>query len=422
MKAQFEYVASGLSFLRCNFKDTHTGELLGKLNDLWATIRGKHNHEFSFLYNAHVEKHFGEVFYGKYRNKGINKVYADSGGLQMITLGLSITPELKQQVYASQAEYSDYAMSFDEIPVSLLADRATRGDITNKYFDRSKFEWCARESGRNVRDQIQTFINKNSEAKPFFIVQGHDLDTYIRWTEYALEEIPEELHGHIGGVAMGSAGMGTGALEDCRRAFFFTQLPLFEKVNHVHLLGVGSVSRMIPTLAMIRAGLYKDILVSYDSTTHTSGVQMGRYYGPDFTWITPGKEFTTNDGPMYSVINEDVKRHYPEWDMEDELFHYTMNESVRRFQKKTGDPNPPILSFNAYFMGSTINFINHLNTVANDFILAEKIIGDKMYKAMDSFSKIKNREDYVYWENGIGRSSVPSQSLNDGLPATLDLL
>lgn len=37
----FEYVASGLSFLRCNFKDTHTGYLLGELNKMWGHIRGK---------------------------------------------------------------------------------------------------------------------------------------------------------------------------------------------------------------------------------------------------------------------------------------------------------------------------------------------------------------------------------------------
>ena len=410
----FEYVASGLSFLRCNFKDTHTGELLDSLNSLWKNIRGKNNHEFSFLYNAHVEKHFGEVFYEKYRDKGIKQVYADSGGLQMITLGLSITPQLKLKVYESQAQYSDCAMSFDEIPVSMLGDRSSRSDTTNKYFDRNKFEWCARESGRNVKTQIETFLEMGSQTKPFFIAQGHDLDTYVRWTEYALEEIPEELHGYIGGVAMGSAGMGTGVLEDCKRAFFFTQLPLFDKVNHLHILGIGSVARMVPTLAMIRAGLYNNVHVSYDSTTHTSGVQMGRYYGPNFKWITPGRYFNVD----YVTINNDVKRIIPEWDMDDELFHYSMNESVRRYEKKYGDPNPPILAFNAYFTGSTINFTQHLNEVNNDFTLVNTLMNEKMYGAMDAFSTVKTSDQFNYWEKEVGRY-LPSQSIRDGLPATL---
>lgn len=414
MSYRFEYVASGLSFLRCNFKDTHSGELLSRLNGLWSHIRGKHNHEFSFLYNAHVEKGFGEVFYEKYRDKGIKQVYADSGGLQMITLGMTITPELKRKVYESQAKYSDCGMSFDEIPVSIIGDRSSRTDTTKKYFDRNKFEWCARESGRNLRDQIKTYLEMESNAKPMFIAQGNDLDTYVRWTEMALEEVPEEYHEFIGGVAMGSAGLGTGVLEDCKRAFYYTQLPLTEKTSHLHLLGIGSVARMVPTLAMIQSGLYKDAHVSYDSTTHTSGTQMGRYYGPNFKWITPGRHF----GVDYVNINNDIKRLVPEWDMEDELFHYCMNESVRRYEKKHNDPMPPILSFNAYFVGSTINFIKHMNEVNNNFNLVSTLMNEKMFSAMESFSKIKTSQDFQWWENEVGRY-LPSQPVRDGLPATL---
>ena len=414
----FEYVASGLSFLRCNFKDTHSGELLGILNDMWSNIRGKYDHEFSFLYNAYVEKHFGEVFHSAYRGKGIKQVYADSGGLQIVTLGKTITPALKQQVYESQAKYSDCAMSFDEIPVSIIGERAVRSDINSKYFDRTKFEWCARESGRNVRDQIQTFIKMNSNAKPMFIVQGGDCDTYIKWCELALEEIPEELHGHIGGVAMGSGGIGNGMLEDCKRAFYYTQLPITEKVNHLHLLGIGSVTRMVPTLAMVKSGLCNNTHISYDSTTHTSGVQMGRYYGPNFDWITPGKQFITEEGPLYSIINADLKKNIPSYDVTDEFFHEVMNISVRRFQKKTGDPNPPIVAFNAYFTGSVLNFLRHLDSVRKDFTLVNTLMNDKEYNAMVAFSELKNRVDFDKWEKELG-TLLPSQAVRDGLPATL---
>lgn len=415
----FEYVASGLSFLRCNFKDTHTGYLLDTLNDMWGTIRGQYDHEFSFLYNAYVEKHFGEVFYSAYRGKGINQVYADSGGLQIVTLGMSITPQLKQKVYESQASYSDCAMSFDEIPVSIIGDRAVRSDINSKYFDRSKFEWCARESGRNVRDQILTFNKMKSDAKPMFIAQGGDCDTYVKWCELALEEIPEELHERIGGVAMGAGGIGNGMLEDCKRAFYYTQLPISETTDHLHLLGIGSVSRMVPTLAMIKSGLCKSSRVSYDSTTHTSGVQMGRYYGPNYEWITPGKHFINEDGPLYTIINNDIKKNVPSYDVTDEFFHEVMNISVRKYQAKTNDPNPPIIAFNAYFTSSVLNFIRHLGSVRKDFNLVNTIMNDKEYNAMVAFSNVKNRDDFTKWENEIGYM-LPSQAVRDGLPATLE--
>ena len=61
---KFEYVASGLSFLLVRFKESHSGTTAARLNDIWALLRGKHNHEFSFLYNAFIEKEFGEFFKG----------------------------------------------------------------------------------------------------------------------------------------------------------------------------------------------------------------------------------------------------------------------------------------------------------------------------------------------------------------------
>lgn len=409
-----EYVASGLSFLRVNFKDTHSGPLVDELNDMWSILRGKYDHEFSFLYNAHVEKNFGEVFKKIYKGKGIHQVYADSGGLQMITLGLTVTPQLKQKVYESQALYSDCAMSFDEIPVSLIGDRAARLDTSNKYFDREKFEWCARESGRNLKTQIETFIEMKSDAKPMFIAQGGDCDTYAKWVELALEEIPEELHERIGGVAMGAGGIGNGMLEDCKRAFYYTQLPLFGKNNHLHILGVGAVTRMVPTLAFLSNGMYDNIHVSYDSTTHTSGVQMGRYYGPNFEWISPGRHLS----PEYIMINEDIRKNIPQYQVSHENFAELMNISVRKYQAKTGDSAPPILAFNAYFVSSLMNFLRHMDSIRNDFMQIQHIMPPKEVSAMDALRKVKTREDFDWWEREVGKY-LPSQAVRDGQPAAL---
>jgi hypothetical protein len=410
----FEYVASGLSFMRVNFKDSHSGVIMDQLNDLWSNLRGKYDHEFSFLYNAHIEKHFGEVFKNGYKGKGINQVYADSGGLQMITLGLNITPELKQKVYESQALHSDCAMSFDEIPVSLISDRAVRSDISNKYFDRQRFEWCARESGRNVKNQIETFIKMKSDAKPMFIAQGGDCDTYVRWVELALEEIPTELHEHIGGIAMGAGGIGNGMLEDCKRAFYYTQLPKIGTSNHLHILGVGSVSRMVPTLAFVDSGLYTNLHISYDSTTHTSGIQMGRYYGPEYDWINFGRHLS----PEYIAINEDIKKNIPNYNVSDEYYAEVMNISVRNYQKKSGDSAPPIIAFNASFVSSVMNFLKHMDSVRKDFMQIQYLMNPKEVAAMDALRTVKNRKDFEWWEREVGKY-LPSQPVRDGLPAIL---
>jgi hypothetical protein len=427
---KFEYVASGLSFLRVRFKESHSGATAARLNDIWALLRGKHNHEFSFLYNAFIEKEFGEFFKGVYRGKGVNQIYADSGGLQMITLGKTITPELKQDVYTNQGLYSDCAMSFDEIPVSLKSTRSARSDTSSKYFDREKFEWCARESGRNIRDQIETFNKMKSEARPFFIAQGNDLESYVRWTELALEEIPKELHDRIGGVALGAVALGTGTLEDCKRAFYYTQLPLSQTTHHFHLLGVGSVSRLLPVIAMKNHEVYQNTLISYDSTTHTSGVQMGRYYGPDFQWITPGRLFVDDEGTYqpengiqgvedYSFINADIRNYVKDYHVEDDFFMEAMNVPVRAYQKlHNGNFLPPIEAFSSYFVGSTMNFIRHVESVANDFTLAHDLVNKKTYSAINDMRNVKTKQDFEHWLRHAG-TSLDSTAIEDGQPTSL---
>ena len=424
---KFEYVASGLSFLRVRFKESHRGDTADRLNGMWNLLRGKHNHEFSFLYNAFIEKEFGEFFRDVYRGKGVKQIYADSGGLQMITLGKTITPQLKQDVYTNQGTYSDCAMSFDEIPVSLKSARSVRSDTSNKYFDRSKFEWCARQSGRNIRDQIETFIKMGSDARPFFIAQGNDLDTYVRWTELAMEEIPQELQQFIGGVALGAVALGTGTLEDCKRAFYYTQLPLSQTTHHFHLLGVGSVSRLLPVIALQNHDVYKNTLISYDSTTHTSGVQMGRYYGPDFQWITPGRaymdettgKYNAENYEDYARINADIRNHVKDYNVDDTFFQEAMNVPVRRYQSlHNGEFLPPIEAFSAFFVASTMNFIRHVETVVEDFTEAHKITDVKTYKAMADLRGVKTREDFEYWLRHAG-TSLDSQPIEDGQPSSL---
>jgi hypothetical protein len=427
---KFEYVASGLSFLRVRFKESHSGVAAARLNDIWALLRGQHNHEFSFLYNAFIEKEFGEFFKNVYRGKGLNQIYADSGGLQMITLGKTITPQLKQDVYNNQGSYSDCAMSFDEIPVSLKSARSARSDTSSKYFDREKFEWCARESGRNIRDQIETFINMKSDARPFFIAQGNDLESYVRWTELAMEEIPKELHERIGGVALGAVALGTGTLEDCKRAFYYTQLPLSQTTHHFHLLGVGSVSRLLPVIAMQNHAVYQNTLVSYDSTTHTSGVQMGRYYGPDFSWITPGRLFRDDEGKYqtenggqgaedYKFINADVRKYVKDYIVDDDFFMEAMNVPVRAYQKlHNGNYMPPLEAFSAYFVGSTMNFIRHVNAVAQDFTLAHGLVSETTYSTINDMRNVKTKQDFEHWLRHAG-PSLDSTPIEDGQPASL---
>jgi hypothetical protein len=266
-----------------------------------------------------------------------------------------------------------------------------------------------------------------SDARPFFIAQGNDLDSYVKWTELALEEIPKELHGHIGGVALGAVALGTGTLEDCKRAFYYTQLPLSKMTHHFHLLGVGSVSRLLPVIALQKHEVYADTLISYDSTTHTSGVQMGRYYGPDFQWITPGRayldettgKFVADQFEDYSFINADIRKHITDYIVDDEFFQEAMNVPVRKYQSiHNGEFLPPIEAFSAFFVASTMNFIHHVNHVAQNFENAQGVVDEQTFTVMNDLRSVKTREDFEYWLHHAG-TSLDSQPIEDGQPSSL---
>ena len=212
-----EYVVSGTSYMRLSNPaicrdDTNTEIVNMLINKL---VQDQFSHKFSMLYNGHTESSFGERFkpYNPYQ------VHADSGGLQMITLGLDITEELKDKVYENQAQFADVGMCFDEIPVKVADGRSERNDTKGRSFDKDNFEDYARKTGQNIKRQLEVFDKYESSCKPFVILQGNDVDTYLQWYEYIMEEVPNEWHNRLGGVALGAAALGTGALEDIKRLY-----------------------------------------------------------------------------------------------------------------------------------------------------------------------------------------------------------
>src|SRR5574343_1651308 len=104
---KLEYVASGCNYTRLPNPGAY--ELPDNLRFIEAVFRGlqsidgKDNHKFSLLYNAYTEKHFGVAFKKFYR-EWLHTIHADSGGLQMVTRGLTPTAQLKSEVYELQAK------------------------------------------------------------------------------------------------------------------------------------------------------------------------------------------------------------------------------------------------------------------------------------------------------------------------------
>ena len=408
-----EYILSGCSYMRLTFDEPSTDvELNVWINDVFKNMATE-VHDFSLLYNGWTEAGFGPRFMESFRNS-IANIAADSGGLQLCTQGKVITPDIKDEVYRTQANHSTLAMSFDEIPVTFTGERSSRTDYTNRYFDISKFADSAILTGKNVARQIEVFLDEKSTSKPIFIAQGNCLDTYMEWCELALKQIPKAHHKYIGGVAMGAAALGYGALEDIQKAFYFKQLPL--EHEYMHLLGVGSAQRMLPTLVFLQNGFYDGTHISYDSTTHSSGVCMGRYTMPGGEVKKFPKHF---DRQVYTEIYEDVKSKFP-LDFSVEIFYDAMTLASLKFQEKYGDRINFFKTVIGFVCKSVYNFQLQIEDCLSDksklLKLAQRYKSHLIFKTLYD---VKTVEDFKKWESELSRF-IKTKSIASEKRSTLE--
>ena len=282
----FEYVVSGPGHALTTHDILTKGrdDFLRYLQTFKSMLSNKGEYDFSFLYNGYLEEKLGKCLHGVFGTAA--KFYVDSGGLQMVTLGHEVTEELKLDVYETQAECGDYAMSFDEIPVTVLGEKSTRGGISSRVVDIENFDSYAIESAKNLKEQIRVFKASNdgngTVARPFMIIQGYSLESYQRWADILLSELDKDEIEYISGVACGAAALGQGQLEDFKRAYICANIVLPEHIkNHIHLLGVGSITRLIPYVMLHHNGTLKTNRISFDSSTHSSALSLANFqYGP----------------------------------------------------------------------------------------------------------------------------------------------
>lgn len=401
MTNKLTYVSSGTPYLRIAFKEcVENPELKAWINDTFTRMqRNKETHDYGVLYNAWVEASFGAIFRDHFKSS-LACVQADSGGLQIITRGMTITDELKRKIYVNQGSFSDMAMSFDEIPLAFSGVSSSRLDLSNRWFDSERFEHCASTTGKNIYEQILEFDKLGSQTKPVFIVQGNCYDTYMRWADLALKEIPSHLHERIGGVAMGAAALGHGTLEDIQRAFIYTEMPKFSDENHMHLLAVGSVARLLPNLIFLQNGVYKDLHLTYDSTTHTSGVHMGRYYINNRNFEFP-RYF---DRVKWDIIYNDVSQKFDMSDIPIETFNIGLNTKSPPFIEKFGSRNKMIQSTIAAILSSIWNFMDHVDQcLASKKVLLDfaRKIGE--YGTFSTLYQVQTKDDFDHWVKHVGK-------------------
>lgn len=241
------------------------------------------------LFNAYTEKDMGERI-SRMNNFGFEKLYADSGGLQIVTAGKTVDDSLKASIYKTQST-ADYAMCFDEIPVrnkdGVSNDsKSNRSQTGNKvYFPKQKVA-TATKTAENIREQIEVLDKYGTPTTVHYIVQGNEYGDMIDWFADGARVLTPEHYKRVGGIALADTCMGNGPLEsiDMLAAYHRIRDQFGESYtkNHIHLLGLGSVKRLMPVFYMRESGfLPKDMTISFDSTTFSMSYFMGRFTDKD---------------------------------------------------------------------------------------------------------------------------------------------
>lgn len=290
-KKQVEYVLSAINMMRIYDPKPHHpwyDNFAKATNQLTDLLKAKLKNEcknidplVSILFNAFTETGYMR-FLPRLNNIHADAVYADSGGLQIVTAGRSVTEDIKKEIYQTQT-YADYAMCFDVIPLEIVSATRTkqeRSNTSNKLFNSSKHNDSAILTGKNVQEQCRAFREANAKTKVIVIVQGNnaqDMVDFYRGIMSCLE--PADLD-YVGGLALADTCMGNGELESVemlRAAHLISKECPEQFKRHLHLLGVGSINRLRPVLYLIKSG-YLDSFnrISFDSTTHTSTFMFGQ--------------------------------------------------------------------------------------------------------------------------------------------------
>jgi hypothetical protein len=373
--------------------------------------RSRH-HQFGLLFNAFMESSFGEKF--EYYKPYLGNIHADSGGLQIISQGKTITPDMKDQVYRVQAKWANLGMSFDEIPIGTRGATSSRNDVTNRWFKPDEMEHYARESGRNIKRQIEVFHEEGSACKPILIAQGNDYDTYMKWVDYLMQEIPAADHKYISGVAMGAAALGTGTLEDIERAFIFSQLPV--ERSHLHVLGVGASKRLLPYMVFLQNGMYEGVTMSYDSTTHTGGSELGLFYKNTRVALSFNRQF----GNDYETIFNDISELNMPAGVDVRGFHEIMNTGFTKYVEGGGDETKYMQTRTAFTIKSILNFVQHVDDLYDSKKEVLKLANSaKMYSPIKHLYEVKTKGDWDSWLRHF-KKAVKSNRVQSGQPTALE--
>lgn len=380
------------------------------------------------LYNAYTEEIMARRASGPEIDIPFTSIFpkglhADSGGLQMVTLGKgSIEKEDRLKIYKTQADFSHYAMSFDEIPAVF------KDDV--RYYLPHTVEQKGIESGYNLKEQYEFFKEecKDSTCKIIPISQGWDIDDTNKFAKGLFAQLTKDEKEKLDIVATGFPTSSVYAT--AKRVFDLIQaeeIPDNAK-RHIHLLGVTGFKRLIPALIMIKNGFTPKLeTLSFDSVTLSMSYVMGGCVQSveEFQRLMPkrklgkkrNKEIEEYWGILFDFWKDDPN--FPFEDVNDMLEHsyYNSNKLTSGYQQyehylKADDEgnyeeaNKKIADYHFakvlkqeqyYILYQVYNYVMILEEFLEDNIKLEHIFKGKDLELFSALEKVSSVEDFNDW-------------------------
>lgn len=435
-KIKLDYVFSGTGMMRVlpsTTRETHTEEYCERrqeiltqgvkfLSEKYKELFPYYDIQHSMLYNAYDEPKVGKI----YRDSdllGFDNLYADSGGLQAMTRGITIDQEFKKSIYEKQKE-AEYAFCFDEIPVEfkdvVVSAEFARTSVDIKQFNASRFKECALHTATNINEQLKSFEGSNTKA--MYIVQGNtfqEMHDWVRWGSDKIDNI-EQIHG----IAPSGACLGNGALETCdmmmASRLVFDDHPTMK--GRMHLLGVGAANRMFPAFQLLKSNFIdRDTILSFDSSTNCGCMMLGKFFDNQGIKLNNTKLGTTEMSmtqclEFYEPFFKTLVDNYDQ----DELLTYIMaNDRLRnigRIENEAFDDLPnytPITGVfvTLYSIWLNVGFFNRCANFSNDTKLQQTALG--------LLTEVNDVNDYLSWRREF-KHLVKSTRMDRKKDTTID--
>ena len=309
---KFEYVISGLTmgiddlYYNPKVAAPYIHHMNRKIHDMDTKYEDQN---MSILHNALTERRHG-ITMNETMGQSWHRIFADSGGLQLARTPKKNTPEVRDAIYRHQAEHSDVAMIFDEIPIeydlSMTGGNSMKAALTGRRFVRDDLVKTAEATRDNVKRQIEVFKEMGSTTKVMLISQGQDVDSWRKYIEVICDGLDdEEIEQMCTGICLGSQCNGNHFAHRMEMIYSAREYQVPDSLRkNIHLLGVGNPNALMPFIVSPRYFDFIDNL-SYDSSSHASSWFFSRYRDKNYKQITLEAPFRTQK-MLSDIVQNDL--------------------------------------------------------------------------------------------------------------------